>query len=352
VDTEEQLARAQAEINEFISRRVQERKARRERERQQWRPKKIDEGTAEASARAAYPLYLRFGEPPKTGRSNTYRRELFALANARGDRLRMPLPNADLEKGVSVFRACRDEDGSYVVDTSPDTQCAKIFALLSDSGRPAYLVEGREVGFGHLGEPLLTDVRILVRLASEAPNGDPLVRGSEPLGFLPSLFSLPNKFKAAVTGRRLDMTTQGQQAALLPYHTEASRRSRIHGRYLALRVADRAIKLCDKTEGADPHVAVLFGLWHDSQRQSDGRDPEHGRRAAGKVKFLGRHDLFDATDEQAALLEEACAGHVDGLVTEDPTIGVCWDADRLDLGRCRITPDPAYLSTEAAKASL
>ena len=31
------------------------------------------------------------------------------------------------------------------------------------------------------------------------------------------------------------------------------------------------------------------------------------------------------------------------------TIQTCWDADRLDLGRVGITPDPSWLCTEAAK---
>jgi hypothetical protein len=33
----------------------------------------------------------------------------------------------------------------------------------------------------------------------------------------------------------------------------------------------------------------------------------------------------------------------------DPLVGVCWDADRLDLWRVGIKPDPRDLSTEAAK---
>ena len=34
----------------------------------------------------------------------------------------------------------------------------------------------------------------------------------------------------------------------------------------------------------------------------------------------------------------------------EPTLAVCLDADRLDLGRVGITPDPLRLSTFAAKA--
>jgi len=34
----------------------------------------------------------------------------------------------------------------------------------------------------------------------------------------------------------------------------------------------------------------------------------------------------------------------------EPTLAVCLDADRLDLGRVGITPDPLRLSTSTAKA--
>jgi hypothetical protein len=36
-------------------------------------------------------------------------------------------------------------------------------------------------------------------------------------------------------------------------------------------------------------------------------------------------------------------------VTDDPTVGACWDADRLDLPRVGVTVDPRLLSTAAAR---
>ena len=39
----------------------------------------------------------------------------------------------------------------------------------------------------------------------------------------------------------------------------------------------------------------------------------------------------------------------DGETTTDPTIGCCWDADRLDLGRVGIEPEAEYQSTVAAR---
>ena len=56
------------------------------------------------------------------------------------------------------------------------------------------------------------------------------------------------------------------------------------------------------------------------------------------------------TDEDFNLLFTACAGHADGETDGNLTIQTCWDADRLDLGRVGVTPDPSRLCTDAAKA--
>jgi uncharacterized protein len=40
------------------------------------------------------------------------------------------------------------------------------------------------------------------------------------------------------------------------------------------------------------------------------------------------------------------------LTSEVPTIGVCWDADRLDLTRVGIMPDPEFFSTAAGKEAV
>ena len=50
------------------------------------------------------------------------------------------------------------------------------------------------------------------------------------------------------------------------------------------------------------------------------------------------------------LLEFACEEHTNGGVDSHPTVGVCWDADRLNLWRVGIRPDPRWLSTEAARS--
>jgi hypothetical protein len=48
-------------------------------------------------------------------------------------------------------------------------------------------------------------------------------------------------------------------------------------------------------------------------------------------------------------LAHAMHHHTDGLTTDDPLVGACWDADRLDLPRVGIAPVGRYLSTATAR---
>jgi uncharacterized protein len=59
--------------------------------------------------------------------------------------------------------------------------------------------------------------------------------------------------------------------------------------------------------------------------------------------------FFDLPEDQFDLLYHACAFHTDGLTEADLTVQVCWDADRLDLGRVGISPRRDYLCTDPAK---
>ena len=102
--------------------------------------------------------------------------------------------------------------------------------------------------------------------------------------------------------------------------------------------------------GIDPLVPTIFALTHDSQRKSDGDDPQHGPRAAQWIQSE-RMGLFAFLDDtQIEELTRACELHSEGL-TEDkaPTVMACWDADRLDLGRMGIRPAPEYLCGAYAK---
>lgn len=123
--------------------------------------------------------------------------------------------------------------------------------------------------------------------------------------------------------------------------------SGIHGLVHWERVRENAAYLC-KHSGGDTLVAQLFAYLHDCCRESDGADPFHGSRAAEYVLFL-RSRMPQLTDEQFEKLRFACHHHHKGQLSDDPTIGSCWDADRLDLGRVGVYPDPDFLCTETAK---
>ena len=106
--------------------------------------------------------------------------------------------------------------------------------------------------------------------------------------------------------------------------------------------------LIAEASGADATVVRLFALFHDSRRENECRDHGHGKRGAELARSLKGVE-FQLDDALFHLLMEACGGHTDIVHHPDPTIGTCWDADRLDLPRVGITPDPAYLNTARAK---
>ena len=112
------------------------------------------------------------------------------------------------------------------------------------------------------------------------------------------------------------------------------------------RVLENGLRLAEAT-GANVEVVQLFAIFHDSRRVNEGYDDGHGERGADLAADL-RH-LFTLSDADFDLLYEACAAHTDGLTEADVTIQVCWDSDRLDLGRVGIIPAPMKLCTAAAK---
>lgn len=122
----------------------------------------------------------------------------------------------------------------------------------------------------------------------------------------------------------------------------------IHGPAHWRRVLRNGLLLAAQT-GADPLVVRLFAVFHDARRVNDMTDPGHGTRGAEYAATLRTQGLFTASDEQFARLQEACNGHTEGLHHPDPTVGTCWDADRLDLGRCGFVPDAHFMSTGFAR---
>ncbi len=121
----------------------------------------------------------------------------------------------------------------------------------------------------------------------------------------------------------------------------------IHGPSHWGRVERMAVRLAHST-GANVVVVRLFAIFHDCCRADDGDDIDHGPRAA---KLLRRHfgSTLPLNREGRQCLIYAVDHHTDGVTSTDPTIGTCWDADRLDLWRVGIKPSPAFMSTAAGQ---
>jgi len=121
----------------------------------------------------------------------------------------------------------------------------------------------------------------------------------------------------------------------------------IHGGAHMARVLENGLRVAGES-GANVDVVTLFAYLHDSKRMNNGKDPEHGARGADFAKTL-KGSIITLDDAEFDLLEYAIRYHTDGMTEADVTVQTCWDADRLDLGRIGIEPDPAYLCTPAAK---
>lgn len=113
------------------------------------------------------------------------------------------------------------------------------------------------------------------------------------------------------------------------------------------RVMENGLRLAQRT-GADPQVVTLFALFHDSRRENEDTDPGHGRRGAELALEL-RGRLYELPGPAFELLFRSCDLHTEARSDPDRTVRTCFDADRLDLGRVGITPDPELLCTKAAR---
>jgi len=121
----------------------------------------------------------------------------------------------------------------------------------------------------------------------------------------------------------------------------------VHGIRHWERVRENGLRLA-RENGANTTVVELFSVLHDSRRLDEWQDVGHGERAAEFLRTL-RGRYFHVTDAELELLAYACRYHSDGHMEGDVTVRTCWDADRLDLGRVGIRPDPRYLCTDDAR---
>lgn len=129
------------------------------------------------------------------------------------------------------------------------------------------------------------------------------------------------------------------------------RESAWHGEVHWRCVTATGLALAAADQRVDRSLVFCFGLLHDTRRENEAVDPGHGPRAAELAGRLREHGALLLGDRAFADLTEALRLHSDGRVSTDPTIGTCWDADRLHLPRVSIEPDPALLSTRAARGA-
>lgn len=127
--------------------------------------------------------------------------------------------------------------------------------------------------------------------------------------------------------------------------------SRIHGLDHWWRVWKNAewLTTTNAIRGVDLEVVALFALFHDSMRINDYEDPGHAERGWFLFEYLydGSGDLL--TQTQMSQLMTAICFHHEGQTHSSPTVGVCWDADRLDIHRKGVWPDPRFMSTGAGR---
>lgn len=132
-------------------------------------------------------------------------------------------------------------------------------------------------------------------------------------------------------------------------HTLNTLQSRLHGLDHWFRVWKTALLLGAGDRDVDMEVVALYCLFHDAMRLNDGDDPGHGTRSFRlweQYKARDTHVETIFSHRQEELLFEAIVEHSSGERSTNPTIAVCWDADRLDMHRKGVWPDARFMSTQ------
>jgi uncharacterized protein len=274
-------------------------------------------------------VYVRFGLPPPGERS--------ALPHIPG---RPPGWG-----GVSVFRAWRTRGGHYVLQTDPHPLPVMVPQLAYQPNREAYLASGDPVEDPPC-EPLLRNVTLVpisrgTVIVSRSPSAA-LEEWNQHRGIddLEAALDAPAPRLRGISGPHILAEAKLRQRV---------KGSKARGPERWKRVALTGLEVASLTPGCDPEIVVLYAILCDSQRENEGDDPDHVKRALRFARSLREIGVFELSDERMALLERAIRDHEKGRTSRNPTIGACFDADRLNLWRVGVQPDPRLLSTAAAK---
>ena len=112
------------------------------------------------------------------------------------------------------------------------------------------------------------------------------------------------------------------------------------------RVLENGLLIAKEDSNIDKLIIILFSYIHDSKRIDEYTDAEHGERAASSIEELEKLKLININHKQKEILHFAVKNHNKGNKSQNPTIGACWDADRLELNRVGIFPSAEFFSTK------
>jgi uncharacterized protein len=126
--------------------------------------------------------------------------------------------------------------------------------------------------------------------------------------------------------------------------------SPIHGRRHYANVMAAGIELAAHFN-LNPKLFKYFAYLHDSCRENEGYDPQHGPRAADYIDSI--KDLIDLCQAERWMLQSACTLHTSAKPWDGYKYTLyekaCFDSDRSDIIRTGLAVDPKYLFTSKAK---
>ncbi len=124
----------------------------------------------------------------------------------------------------------------------------------------------------------------------------------------------------------------------------------IHGWDHWVRVYENGMRLA-QINGADREVVAMFAFTHDMARLNDGHDPEHGPRAAARIRTELQGTYINFSPEKLVLLLEAVEKHTRGTVLADITVQTCWDSGPLGFVPGRNHPRPKVFMHSSSERS-